>query len=590
MSTPPKGKPGISLRLKLGALVAVVATIPLALIGWLAIQVNSDTLETTQRELQVVVLGDLSRTIDDEFADAEAGLDTIGRVLSDTAIDPDARIALAKATVEARISLDHAAIYTREGELIDVISERDVVDTALLPEQLSAELMAAAAPVRAVTGEVYKAEPAPRVTIAVAIRPEGPDGPISGFVVSLVSAVGIQDRVMHLAQAHLGAGPEALFVVDRDLRVIAHVDRERAVTRSSAKDAGALAGIDPQALQPMLARSGEFEGAQMAMVGTVIGLPDRPWAAVAQVPRARAYATLEEMRKIVIGTVAAVMLLAGGFGVLAAQRLTAPLRALTEFAGDLAKRRFDRRVQPRSRDELGVLASAMSSAAAELQASEAKLAREIEIRHDLGRYMPAEIVERVVNREQDMGLGGERRDISVMFMDVVAFTPLTEKLQAEAIVELLNHLFTMSTEIVFRHQGTVDKFIGDSMMAFWGAPADCEDHAERAVAAAEEILSWLEVSNQHFRDRYNCTVRLAIGINSGPCVVGNIGSDRRMEYTAIGEVVNVAARLEAIARPQQILVTERTRELAASAFDFASVGRQQIGGGDQPVKLYEVRL
>ncbi|WP_181197351.1 adenylate/guanylate cyclase domain-containing protein [Enhygromyxa salina] len=566
-----------------------MATVPLALVGWLAVKVNADTLETTQRELQVVVLGDLARTIDDEFGDAEAGLDTIGRVLADKSLDPDARIALAEATVEARYSLDHAGIYTAEGELIDVISETGV-DTSAVPEQLPDELMRAADPVRSTTGAVVESERAPRATIAVAIRPEGPDGPISGYIVSLVSTLGIQDRVAHLAEAHLAAGPDALFVVDRELRVIAHSDRGQALTMSSAADAGALDGINPEGLQPLIGRAGEYEGAAGTMVGTVIGLPDRPWAAVAQVPRAHAYASLEDMRKVVFGSVAAVMLLAGLFGVLAAQRLTAPLRALTEFAGELAKRRFDRRIEARSRDELGVLANAMSAAAAELEASEAQLAQEIEIRHDLGRYMPAEIVERVVKREQDMGLGGERREISVLFMDVVAFTPLTERLEPESIVELLNHLFTMSTEIVFRHQGTVDKFIGDSMMAFWGAPAPCPDHAERAVAAAEEILSWLEVANQNFRERYDCTVRLAIGINSGPCVVGNIGSDRRMEYTAIGDVVNVAARLEAIARPQQILVTERTRELAAAEFEFASVGGKQLAGRAAPVKLYEVRL
>lgn len=579
-------KPGISLRLKLGVLVAVVATIPLAIVGWLALSVNATTLVTTQRQLQAAVLDDLGRTIEEELSDAEAGLDTIGRVLSDKGLDGDARVALAEATVEARYSLDHAAIYSSAGELIDVIRETGV--EIEVPEQLPATLLGAAAEVRSTTGEVVADPVAPRVTVVVAIRPNGSQGEVSGYVVSLVSTLGIQDRIIHLAEANLGTGDEALVLVDRQLRVIAHRDHARLM--SSAAQMPALAGLDPSSMPPSLARVGEY-GSDPVTVASVVVLPNQPWAAVAQVPRAVAYASLERMREIVLGSVALVMVFAGGFGVAMAQRLTAPLRALTAFAAELAKRRFDRRVEPQSRDELGVLARAMSSAAAELEASEAQLAREIEIRHDLSRYMPAEVVERVVRREQDMALGGQRRDITVMFMDVVAFTPLTEKLDAEAIVELLNHLFTMSTEIVFRHEGTVDKFIGDSMMAFWGAPTDCPDHAERAVGAAEEILSWLEAANQHFRERYDCAVRLAIGINSGPCVVGNIGSDRRMEYTAIGEVVNLAARLEAIARPQQILVSERTRELAEEGgFEFASMGSKQIAGRERPVKLYEVRL
>ena len=583
----PDSEPQLSLRLKLGVLVALVAALPLALVGWLALRVNADTLETTQRELQILIIGDLSRTIDEELADAEAGLDGLARVLSDASLDGDARVAMATATVEARVSLDHAAIYTREGELIDVIREPGFEGSA--PERLSPTLMAEAAAERCATGSLIEATGSPRVPLVVGMRPDGPEGPVTGYVLSSVSTLGIRDRIAMLSEAHLRAGPDALFIVDENLRLVAHTEVERAAQRESMVSSGALTGIDASSISPALSRAGEYEDQGETMVGTIKGLEGRPWLAVAQVPRAQAYASLERMREIVLGSVLVVMILAGGLGVLAAQRLTAPLRELTRFAGILAQRRFDQRLSVPSRDELGVLARAMSNAAADLEASEAQLAREIEIRHDLGRYMPAEIVERVVEREQDMELGGERREISVMFMDVVAFTPLTERLEAERVVELLNHLFTMSTEIVFRHQGTVDKFIGDSMMAFWGAPTSCSDHAERAVSAAEEILSWLEVANQGFRDRYGCTVRLAVGINSGTCVVGNIGSDRRMEYTAIGDVVNVAARLEAIARPQQILVTQQTRELAGELFEFASVGHRELAGREAPIKLYEVR-
>ncbi len=576
-----------SLRLQLAMLALLLATLPLAGIGWLAIRVNFETLVTSQRELQIALLEDLARTLDDELGDAEAGLDTIGRVLSDAEIADEARLALAKATVEARTSLDHAAIYDREGGLIDVIREAGT-DTSGMPEQLDASVRADADAHRLATGSASPGEPAPRVTLAVAIRPEGPSGPITGYVVSRVSLVGVQDRLGQLA-THLGTATNALFIVDRELRVLAHVDPARATSLSSAADEGALAGVDPSTLIPMIARSGEYDDAQGVMVGTLIGLPNRPWAAVAQLPRAVAYAAIERMRTIVIASVLAVMILAALIGVLVSSRLTAPLARLTTFAGELAQRRFDRRLEVVSNDELGVLARAMSGAAAELGASEARIEREMAIRHDLGRYLPAEIVERVVAREQDMALGGERREITVMFMDVVAFTPLTERLEPEQVVEILNHLFTISTEIVFRHGGIVDKFIGDSMMALWGAPTSVDDHALHAIETADEILSWLEVANQHFRERYQIAIRLAFGINSGTCVVGNIGSDTRMEYTAIGDVVNVAARLEAIARPQQILVTRETADRVGDRFECVDIGVRQLAGREAPIEILEVR-
>ncbi len=239
-------------------MVTLVATLPLAAMGLLALWVNTDTLETTQRELQIAVLEDLARVIDDELADAETGLDAVGRVLSEVELDPDARVALAKSIVEARISLDHAAIYDREGALIDVIRERGT-DTSALPERLSEAELQALGEARSATGEALPAsagELAPRVPILVAIAPEGPDGPRTGFVLAHVSLAGAQDRVVHLAATHFGDGQDTLYVVDRKLRVLAHVDGERARSLAPVDpDTGALAGIDPAALSPMVARS-----------------------------------------------------------------------------------------------------------------------------------------------------------------------------------------------------------------------------------------------------------------------------------------------------------------------------------------------
>jgi class 3 adenylate cyclase len=194
----------------------------------------------------------------------------------------------------------------------------------------------------------------------------------------------------------------------------------------------------------------------------------------------------------------------------------------------------------------------------------------------------------VVRREQEMGLGGARRDITVLFADVVGFTPLSEKLAPEAIVDVLNDLFTILTEIVFRHGGTVDKFIGDCVMAFWGAPEAQEDHASRALDAAKDMLRFIEIGNARWKKKHGIEIQLAIGVNSGAAIVGNIGSEVRLEYTAIGEVVNLAARLEAIARPQQILLTSSTKDAAGDMHDFIDIGLQQLAGRSTKLNVYSV--
>jgi len=241
-------------------------------------------------------------------------------------------------------------------------------------------------------------------------------------------------------------------------------------------------------------------------------------------------------------------------------------------------------------DELSILGQALSNAAQELELSDKRIEDEIRIRSDLGRYLPAPLVDRIVEREQDMCLGGERSNITVLFADVVGFTPLAETHSAEEIVTLLNELFTILTEIIFRHQGTVDKFIGDSVMAFWGAPNPTENHAQLALKAAEDMQRWLDIGNEGWKQRFGIEIQLAIGVNTGEAIVGNFGSSERMEYTSIGDCVNIAARLESMARPGQILTTRDTVDAAKGCVQFLRLGNRKIIGRLAPLELFEVVL
>jgi class 3 adenylate cyclase len=343
-------------------------------------------------------------------------------------------------------------------------------------------------------------------------------------------------------------------------------------------------------LGPACSQSGEYASADgTAMLASTAGLRTVPWGLVAQIPEDVAYASITRMTYIVAGTVAGAMLLALALGLFVARRISAPLAELTRFSGALSRREFDDRAKVRTKDELAVLGRAMNGAAADLKASEARIREEVAIRTDLGRYIPGELVDQIVRRERDMALGGTRRPITVLFADVVGFTPLTDKLEPEQVVAILNELFTILTQIVFRHRGMVDKFVGDCVMAVWGAPTAQDDHATRAVTAADEMLSWLETGNERWKEKYGIQIQLAIGINTGEAVVGNVGSEKRMEYTAIGDVVNVAARLESIARPQQILVTEAVKAAVGDAFEFDDADLHRLSGRPQPVHLWAVR-
>lgn len=582
-----RDKPTFSLRLKILVFSGLLATIPLAVIGLRLIDVNASAVELLSRELQLAVVDDIGRTVDAELDESIDRLNALGRVLTNDQLPPEQVLTLALALVESAEVLDHAAVYDREGNLIDIIREEEAAVVSP-PKRLSSTILRRCDEEHSVADEVRASQSGPRVLVVVPLRA---GDRTTGYAASLVSLELLQRRVEHIAVARFHGSESSVFVVDQRMRTIAHPNRRLARELRSAADQPILAGASEQILARRLVRSGEIVTDHgQRFVASVAALGRRPWAVVVQVPEAEAYASLERMRTVIIETILITIIIALLLAFIVARRITAPVAKLTSFAGALSQRRFDAELSVNTRDELSILAKTLSGAARDLAESEKTLKRETEIRGDLGRYLPAELVEQIVRREREVKLGGERRELTVLFADVVAFTPLTEERQPEEVVALLNELFTILTSIIFRHGGTVDKFIGDCVMALWGAPTPQEDHALRALEAAEEMLGWLETGNARWQKQQGVTIRLAIGVHTGEVVVGNIGSESRMEYTAIGDVVNVAARLESIARPGQILITRQTRDAAGDSFEFNLLRRESLAGHSEAVELFEVVL
>jgi adenylate cyclase len=181
---------------------------------------------------------------------------------------------------------------------------------------------------------------------------------------------------------------------------------------------------------------------------------------------------------------------------------------------------------------------------------------------------------------------GESRQISILFSDIRGFTTLSEKRTPQQVVELLNRYFTLQVEVVFRHGGSLDKFIGDCIMAFWGAPLDDPDHARHAVEAALEMAEVLQRFKKELGEE-DADFDVGIGIHTGPAVVGLIGSDQRREYTAIGDTVNLGSRIEGLTKGvSRILVSRETKEACGDAFEFKSFGSFKVKGREQDVELF----
>jgi adenylate cyclase len=205
-----------------------------------------------------------------------------------------------------------------------------------------------------------------------------------------------------------------------------------------------------------------------------------------------------------------------------------------------------------------------------------------------GRYVAKGVVDEILSSKEEIKVGGVRKEVTLMFVDIRGFTPLSEKIQPEEVVNILNEYLDLCTQSIFTYEGTLDKFMGDGVMTIFGAPREQPDHAERAVHTALLLKQRGEELARLLLEKHGRTVGFGIGINSGPAVIGNFGSKDRLDYTAIGDTVNLAARLESNAKPGQILISENTYLKIQGKFETNTLDPIKVKGKEQPVTVFEV--
>ena len=289
-------------------------------------------------------------------------------------------------------------------------------------------------------------------------------------------------------------------------------------------------------------------------------------------------------------------------GIVLSLAFVRPVRRISIALAQIASGDFSQRVDVPNRDEFGTLAANLNltteqlgSLYSELQSLNKNLqtrvdeqVHELERTTRMKRYLSPQLAESILSGETDADLTSRRQNLTVFFSDIRGFTAMSERLEPEELVELMNQYLEEMTEIVFRHGGTLDKYIGDALMVFFGNPVHFEDHAERAVRAALAMQARLEELRLRWSTEDREPLVMGIGITTGYVTVGNIGSPARMDYTVLGNHVNLASRLADAAKGGQILVSETTLLAVRDLVRSNEIDQVQLEGVSRPVRIFDI--
>ena len=281
-----------------------------------------------------------------------------------------------------------------------------------------------------------------------------------------------------------------------------------------------------------------------------------------------------------LGSMALAVLIAIPAALIISKKASQPLVELHTAVTRVGAGDFDTPMPVRGDDEFGQVALAVNAMAVGLKERD-------KVKSTFAHYVSHQVMDSILKSGSALQLTGDRRRITVLFCDIRGFSTMSEKLPPEKVVRLLNDYFESMVEVVFRNNGTLDKFIGDGMMVLFGAPEDDPYQEEHAMKTAIEMQEELHRLAEKWAPE-GVAIRSGVGINSGPAVVGNIGSSRRMDYTAIGDTVNLASRLESATKELGvgILVSEYTYIALKGSFQFKEMGSIHVKGRTDPVLTY----
>lgn len=585
MSDPGARRTGLSIRQKTLALFLAIGVVIPVIAGAFLLPQYGRVVRTSEARQQQILLSRIRERISATTVAQRGALAMFSAAVEQAAGLDGSEAALAPALLRSALAstqfLDVVRLTIPLAKVDTIVSKEGVDEDSVPPlsEVLRSQVNQ--------DGFGYELRQGGKASLALPVRGQGG---AKGYV----SATHHADQLRHelsVMAGETGLAEASVVVTTVEGTVVAAYRPKGNAALPTGADATALPAFDGVVSGLPVDLTREFEEGDKPQIASLGRVDTLGWNVAIWRPTALALADYYRVRTIALAVGALLVLLTAGLALWASDALTRPLLFVSSQAAKIGGRKWAE-LSPALRrgDEVGTLSRSVAQMATDLQSSEVEIQQEVRRRSDLSRFLSKPLVDRILADKDAMALGGKHAEVTVVFADMVAFTTASESHPPEHIVALLNELFSVMTEVVFRHGGTVDKFIGDCLMAVWGAPVEHPDHAPRAVRAARDMMRFLEAAADDWYEKYQVEVRLAIGINSGRAIVGNVGSVKRMEYTVVGDVVNVAARLETIAAPNQVLMSDATQSRLGQEFSTQLLGERALSGRSAKVGVHELDI
>jgi len=563
----------------------LLTLIPLAVTSYFLAKINEESIKTQTKEYQIALneqLQEITHAIVDETC---AELVEMQMLLNDDKLSTDHTVRLVGYKISTSRRIDFVNIYDAKGAFIDSLLLEGERRPDFSPGTLDLASREKLETQHCSMGNVIAHNSGLYLPICVLWQSRGQ---LQGYLWTTVNIAPLSQKLNQIIQDRFAAA----YLVDENFDIVAHSQWVQVPGQRNVRETPLFQSIFQNSLLPRegVGISTDYKDEQGEWLVNLSTIPRFNWLLVVLQEKNQAYAILYNMQKRIFLVGSIFIIAAILVGSLLGGGMSRPILKVARGARELAAEKFSHRIQIKSRDEIGEMANAFNFLGQSLEEYDARIKKEVAIRSDLSRYLTPELVEAIIQRRANLNLGGKRQQVTVLFADVVSFTPLAESLPPEQIVALLNELFTILTGIIFRNQGMIDKFIGDCVMALFGAPEPYADAPLNAVKTAREMIRWLEVGNKKWKKEYKLTLQLAISIHCGEVIIGNVGSEKRMEFTAIGDVVNTAARLEKIAQANQVLISGAVNDQIKNQdnIKIKPFGRFELRGKNQEVEVFEV--